>query len=163
MSMAYEHVARGGKTRIATIVAGLLVLAGFARPAPAQEFRTDLETVAPGIELEPLFCQPPTVNVSPVPTLPLAQPEPCDQAMPINLATALCLSQARPLVIALAQTSVEKAAASSRRPKSCGCPISISVLPIRITMGPTRAPMATCSLPVSALFTPAAGRRSTSA
>jgi outer membrane protein TolC len=31
--------------------------------------------------------------------------------LPINLPTALCLSQARPLVIALAQTSVERAAA----------------------------------------------------
>ena len=34
-----------------------------------------------------------------------------DRPLPINLATALCLSQARPLIIASAQASVEKAAA----------------------------------------------------
>ena len=40
-----------------------------------------------------------------------AQPERYDRALPINLATALRLSQARPLVIASAQASVERAAA----------------------------------------------------
>jgi outer membrane protein TolC len=43
--------------------------------------------------------------------LPLAQPRPRDQALPINLATALRLAGARPLVITAAQASVEVAAA----------------------------------------------------
>ena len=40
-----------------------------------------------------------------------AQPAESDQTLPINLATALYLSNARPLVIAFAQASVEEAAA----------------------------------------------------
>jgi outer membrane protein TolC len=40
-----------------------------------------------------------------VPQLPPGQPEPTDKAMPINLATALRLADARPLIIAAAQAS----------------------------------------------------------
>ncbi|MGD0897350.1 MAG: TolC family protein [Thermoguttaceae bacterium] len=49
-------------------------------------------------------------NPQPPPIQP-AQPAESDQALPINLATALCLSNARPLVIAFAQASVQEAAA----------------------------------------------------
>ncbi len=45
------------------------------------------------------------------PSIRPALPAETDAALPINLATALYLSNARPLVIALAQTSVENAAA----------------------------------------------------
>ena len=51
-----------------------------------------------------------TENPQPPPIQP-AQPTESDQALPINLATALHLSNARPLVIAFAQASVEEAAA----------------------------------------------------
>ena len=49
-------------------------------------------------------------NSEPPPIEP-AQPAAADQVLPINLATALCLSNARPLIIAFAQASVEEAAA----------------------------------------------------
>ena len=51
-----------------------------------------------------------TENPQPPPIQP-AQPAESDQTLPINLATALYLSNARPLVIAFAQASVEEAAA----------------------------------------------------
>jgi outer membrane protein TolC len=47
--------------------------------------------------------------------LPLAQPRPGDQALPINLATALRLAGARPLIISAAQASVGVAAAQLER------------------------------------------------
>ena len=46
-----------------------------------------------------------------------AQPAESDQTLPINLATALYLSNARPLVIAFAQASVEEAAARLQNAK----------------------------------------------
>jgi hypothetical protein len=49
-------------------------------------------------------------NPQPPPIQP-AEPAESDQRLPINLATALYLSNARPLVIAFAQASVEEAAA----------------------------------------------------
>jgi outer membrane protein TolC len=55
-----------------------------------------------------------TENTQPPPVSP-AQPTPADQILPINLPTALCLSNARPLVIAFAQASVEEAAALLQR------------------------------------------------
>ena len=51
-----------------------------------------------------------TENPQP-PPIQAAQPAESDQVLPINLATALYLSNARPLVIAFAQASVEEAAA----------------------------------------------------
>ena len=55
-------------------------------------------------------CRPLAENPQPPPIQP-AQPAESDQTLPINLATALYLSNARPLVIAFAQASVEEAAA----------------------------------------------------
>jgi outer membrane protein TolC len=54
----------------------------------------------------------PAVSENPQPpSIQAAQPSAFDQTLPINLATALYLSNARPLVIAFAQASVEEAAA----------------------------------------------------
>jgi outer membrane protein TolC len=55
-----------------------------------------------------------TENAEPPPIQP-AQPGVSDCVLPINLATALYLSNARPLVIAFAQASVEEAAAQLRQ------------------------------------------------
>jgi outer membrane protein TolC len=51
------------------------------------------------------------------PAVPPAAPAATDRPLPINLATALCLSNARPLVIAFAQNSVELAAAQLQHAK----------------------------------------------
>jgi outer membrane protein TolC len=54
----------------------------------------------------------PTLTENPLPPpIEPAQPAQSDQTLPINLATALHLSNARPLVIAFAQASVEEASA----------------------------------------------------
>jgi outer membrane protein TolC len=53
----------------------------------------------------------PVLSEGQPPQLPPAQPAPCDQPLPINLATALRLADARPLVIAAAQASVAVAVA----------------------------------------------------
>ena len=55
--------------------------------------------------------QPSLVENSQPPPIEAAQPAASDQTLPINLATALYLSNARPLVIAFAQASVEEASA----------------------------------------------------
>ena len=57
-----------------------------------------------------------TENSQP-PSIQPAQPAESDQTLPINLATALYLSNARPLVIAFAQASVEEAAARLQNAK----------------------------------------------
>jgi outer membrane protein TolC len=54
--------------------------------------------------------------------LPPPAPNQADHVLPINLPTALCLSQARPLVIAFAQNSVEKAAAQLQAAKALWLP-----------------------------------------
>ena len=56
--------------------------------------------------------QPPYLNENTQPPeIQSARNAESDQILPINLATALCLSNARPLVIAFAQASVEQASA----------------------------------------------------
>ena len=58
---------------------------------------------------------PPIINENPLPPLiQPAQPAPLDAVLPINLATALYLSNARSLVIASAQASEEEAAGRLR-------------------------------------------------
>ena len=60
----------------------------------------------------------PTLAENPQPPpIQSAQPTESDQTLPINLATALYLSNARPLVIAFAQASVEEAAARLQNAK----------------------------------------------
>ena len=58
-----------------------------------------------------IFRLPAVGENSEPPPIELAQPAASDQVLPINLATALYLSNARPLIIAFAQASVEEAAA----------------------------------------------------
>lgn len=70
------------------------------RPLPAEPLPAPL----PGTN-------PATGDQSQGPALEGPSPPPTDQPLPINLATALYLSNARPLIIAFAQNSVEEAAA----------------------------------------------------
>jgi outer membrane protein TolC len=56
------------------------------------------------------------------PGLAAAQPEPGDRPLPINLATALRLAGARPILIAAAQASVETAAAQLARARAAWLP-----------------------------------------
>ena len=65
----------------------------------------------------PAYYQSPTSPVVPLP--PIA---PTTQVLPINLATALSLSQARPIVIAMAQASEEQAAAQLQGANSLWLP-----------------------------------------
>ena len=64
------------------------------------------------------FLATPVLNENPqAPAVPPAAPAATDRPLPINLATALCLSNARPLVIAFAENSVELAAAQLQHAK----------------------------------------------
>jgi outer membrane protein TolC len=64
------------------------------------------------------FLATPALNENPqAPAVPPAAPAATDRPLPINLATALCLSNARPLVIAFAQNSVELAVAQLQHAK----------------------------------------------
>lgn len=89
---------------------GLIVLAGPAQPAVAQAVRADWPSGDNRLG-GPLLAAPLIVRNSQVPAVPPPQPNRPDQTLSINLATALYLSQARPLVIASAQASVQRAAA----------------------------------------------------
>ncbi len=111
MRVNVQGVTRGGRSLIGTAVAAVLLLTGLAGFAAAQQIRPDLEMGDQDIQMEPLCSGPVAVDVPPGPALAPAQPARYDRALPINLATALRLSQARPLVIASAQASVERAAA----------------------------------------------------
>jgi hypothetical protein len=81
-------------------------------PAPA--------TPCPGHEQ---FLQGPVLADDPgAPQLPAAQPELADRSLPINLATALRLGGARPIVITAAQADVETAAAQLARARVAWLP-----------------------------------------
>lgn len=77
----------------------------------------DAPAYPPPVSPEAAACPPgvlqgPILSNNPGPAnLPTAQPRPTERALPINLATALRLSDARPLIIHAAQASVEIAAA----------------------------------------------------
>ena len=96
-------------------------------PVPARTTRghfrpTSTGAVAAGAVSRPaengrIFESPVLTENPQPPPIPLAQPTQSDQTLPINLATALCLSNARPLVIAFAQASVEEAAARLQNAK----------------------------------------------
>ena len=111
MTSVHRHVAsrKRGATRW-MLALGLIALAGSADPALGQPFRADWATGGnqPG---GPLLPAPLMVQTSQVPPVPAPQANGRDQTLSINLASALCLSQARPLIIASAQASVERAAA----------------------------------------------------
>ncbi len=110
MGIALSH--SGGLER------GLPLAASPDAPQPAEAIAAPPPQMpaspGPATNNGPARCifQQPTVteNTQPPPIGP-AQPFPSDQILPINLPTALCLSNARPLVIAFAQASVEEAAA----------------------------------------------------
>ncbi len=89
----------------------LLLLASSPHLARAQQFRTGGAATESGVRMESVLVGPELVQSSEAPAIQTPQLGQSDQTLPINLATAICLSQARPLVIALAQTSVEQAAA----------------------------------------------------
>ncbi|MGO8690419.1 MAG: TolC family protein [Thermoguttaceae bacterium] len=105
------------------------------RPGPPEQVAAPFPQgpawgVPPGNFAEggPIFQGP---NVAPHPQPPQiapAQPSASDQPLPINLATALCLSNARPLVIASAEASVREAAAQLEGAKVLWVP-SLSVGP----------------------------------
>jgi outer membrane protein TolC len=104
-----------GTTGIGSIVLAalsLLLLACISRHALGQN--QEAERIAPPVEqiqpMEPIFSGPAFVVGPPPPAIKSIEVGQYDRALPINLATALRLSQARPLIIALAQVSVEKAA-----------------------------------------------------
>jgi outer membrane protein TolC len=80
------------------------------QPAPAGGSQPNLERSSAGVN----------VRLSPAPL------EPSDQALPINLATALRLSDARPLVVAAAQASVWVAEAQLTRAKLLWVPTLIA-------------------------------------
>ena len=119
------------------------------RPGPPEQVAAPFPQgpawgVPPGNFAEggPIFQGP---NVAPHPQPPQiapAQPSASDQPLPINLATALCLSNARPLVIASAEASVREAAAQLEAPRSFGCRASASAPATISTTAPTNRPTA---------------------
>jgi hypothetical protein len=86
------------------------------RPAPAESLPAPRPLPQP--DPQQFFFSGPVLNPNPqAVAVPPAAPAAIDRPLPINLATALYLSNARPLVIAFAQNSVELAAAQLQRAK----------------------------------------------
>ena len=85
------------------------------RSSPAQPPATAASTVDPSIrrsnQVQPAAPSPPAVELKPAPL------EPTDLRFPINLATALRLSDARPLIVAASQASTWVAEAQLARAK----------------------------------------------
>src|SRR5579872_1640858 len=92
--------------RVLCVAAGLSLGYG-ARPAGCQNVLPPMPP--PAACVEPL--QRLILSEGASPNLPPPQPEPVDKPLPINLATALRLADARPLVIAAAQASLRTAVA----------------------------------------------------
>ena len=117
--------------KVALQIAILLVLnevCGLAAPSDAPEPQEVIAAPLPQTTLSPgsrsryaetgQVLRLPAVNENPQPPpIQPAEPALSDQVLPINLATALYLSNARPLVIAFAQASVEEAAARLQEAK----------------------------------------------
>ena len=109
----------GNETTISAIGLILIAVAGFASEVlaqPPQEVlplppQAGVATVEDNRPAEPLLAGPAFGQSAQVPAVQVPQPTHTDQVLPINLATALYLSNGRPLVIASAQASVELAAA----------------------------------------------------
>jgi outer membrane protein TolC len=92
-------------------VLSLLVLTFSAHLVLARQLGEDTTVQEASQASEPVVIGPTVDLTSPLAVIRLPEPSTLRQTLPINLATALCLSQARPLVIASAQASVEEAAA----------------------------------------------------
>jgi outer membrane protein TolC len=87
----------------------VFLLATSSRLAAAQQLRAGPEDN--GVQMEAVLVGPEFLQDAQAPALRAPRPDESDNTLPINLATAISLSQARPLVIAFAQASVEQAAA----------------------------------------------------
>src|ERR1700722_1879109 len=101
----------------AIIVAGGASFSG--RPLEAQEPSTNAQPLIPAVCPDHRgVVAGPTLSVAEgAPRLPGAQPDAADRPLPINLATALRLAGARPVIIAAAQASVQVAEAELARAK----------------------------------------------
>ena len=99
-----------------------------SEPIPVQDPVVPLnkDTVQPNqvqsTGLQPLRQGPSLPATSTPPQLPPPQLEPTDVALPINLASALRLAGARPLIISAAETSVQAAAAQLTQAKVAWLP-----------------------------------------
>jgi outer membrane protein TolC len=90
-------------------------IAGFAAPgclAPERPLELDTALARRATKLPPHLAEPPRAPTVPAPE---PQPEPSDAALPINLATALQLGNARPLDVQIAGRQVQAAVASYDR------------------------------------------------
>jgi outer membrane protein TolC len=94
------------------ILAGLPSLRGQSPPPANPDFLPPVAARGDGVSPRCVLQGPITSSSSPVEQLPAQQPTVDDQALPINLATALRLADARPLVIAAAQASARQALAA---------------------------------------------------
>ena len=110
---------------LAAVVATLIPEPGLAQstsPAPPPELPTSSPAFPADVPLPPLEPNPspatPAPSAAGIPSeLKPVRPEPTDLALPINLAAALRLADARPLVVAAAQAGVWVAEAELTRAK----------------------------------------------
>jgi outer membrane protein TolC len=101
------------------VLCAITLQAGFVA---AQETHTSPPPAAVSPEPCPIL-QGPVFSQEPAPPgLTLAQPEATERALPINLATALRLAGARPLIIAAAEASVNEATAVLARARATWLP-----------------------------------------
>jgi len=117
MSLHGRQVRNGGDSAVWTLALCLFVLASSTHLASAQQTAADDNQ-----SIEPILVGPEFGQTSWSPAVQAPQPSQSDQTLPINLATAICLSQGRPLVIASAQASVEQAAAELQGAKALWLP-----------------------------------------
>ena len=119
MRLHSRAMKNGHGATISAIGLILIAVAGFASEVlaqPSQEVlplppQPGVATVGDNRPAEPLLAGPAFGQSAQVPAVQPPQPTHSDQVLPINLATALYLSNGRPLAIASAQASVELAAA----------------------------------------------------
>jgi outer membrane protein TolC len=111
MSVRSTRLTRHSVARASALASCLLLLAGFPHLGPAQQLSANFAAADTDVQMEPVLAGPVVAPDAGARSLPTPQPDESDQTLPINLATAISLSQARPLVIAFAQASVEQAAA----------------------------------------------------
>jgi outer membrane protein TolC len=110
MTVHGRKVKKDREAIVGVLALSLVALVGLAVPVLAQSPEAGPVVLEKNPPREPFLTGPALVQAPPL-AMRSPPPGPSDQVLPINLATALCLSQARPLVIALAQASVERAAA----------------------------------------------------
>ncbi len=114
---------KDGSIKMWTLFLSLLLFFGPTQLALAQRSARGASAVENNQPTESLLlCRPELVQTSQIPEIQSPEPNQTDQALPINLATALCLSQARPLVISAAQASVVQAAAQLQGAKALWLP-----------------------------------------